>query len=360
MFGESNKPSQGLEVYVSKGTDMLGREATRIDLASDKYTCDTCDRKLPANEGYLLTTKQVVLSVESWRRVIDKWKPQCAALSKGHAREKTVLVTKTKERQESITKSLRQVIARLKLECPDQSAAALLEGSIFLRGSSQTPWVICGTCAGMFTFQREQARLALEKYRQSGEFPKGEHVLNMSSPKSGDSILRESILLESKDDDAFDAMLKAISAALQPDFDARVRPIGDPAVTVENILEAAETWLQYYVASCKRQQNQDKEWAIYALFDLSLKEPARVWKAVQHINSLTIPDNYIREIVDINVGASLLANILFACDDSLWESILAAAAESTRLCRQLRKIVADSVDNAERWQELQSFLEQRK
>jgi hypothetical protein len=60
------------------------------------------------------------------------------------------------------------------------------------------------------------------------------------------------------------------------------------------------------------------------------------------------------------LGGSPLANILYACDDSLWKSIFATATNSERLCRQLKEIVKDSVDNEKRWQELQRFLTQRK
>jgi hypothetical protein len=38
------------------------------NIATSKYTCDTCDADVGENEGYLLTTRQIVLSVESWRR----------------------------------------------------------------------------------------------------------------------------------------------------------------------------------------------------------------------------------------------------------------------------------------------------
>jgi hypothetical protein len=190
---------------------MFGREVVRIDAASDKYTCDTCDGKLAANEGYLLTTKQVVLSVGSWRRVLFKWKAQCSALSRGPASDKQyLLVTKTRESTESIAESFRRVAAKLQRECSDRFSENLLELSIFQRAASETPWVICERCAAMFTFEGRHAREALERYRRTGRSQNAEPVLKLSVPKTGGRIL-----VESRDDDICHRMLKAIDAALQ-------------------------------------------------------------------------------------------------------------------------------------------------
>jgi hypothetical protein len=122
----------------------------------------------------------------------------------------------------------------------------------------------------------------------------------------------------------------------------------------------AETWLQYYIDGAKGQVDNNKEWAVLRLYDLSLKEPVRALEIVQFINSKNISDDKTRKYIDTIVGGSPLANILYACDDSLWKSILATAANSERLCRQLKEIVKDSVDNERRWQELQRFLAQRR
>ncbi len=130
--------------------------------------------------------------------------------------------------------------------------------------------------------------------------------------------------------------------------------------TSKSVQGIAETWLRYYLDGTKGHVDKDKEWAVLELYDLSLKEPAQAWEVVQFINSKNISDENMCKLIDTIVGGSPLANILYACNDSLWKSILAAAAESTRLCRQLREIVEDSVDDAERWQELSRFLAQQK
>jgi ribosomal protein L40E len=162
-----SKVTNAMQIHVSRGTDTLGRAATRIDVASNKYVCDTCDRNLGANDGYLLTTKQVVLSVESWRRVFGKWKREHPALFKDHFFDLA-----------------------------------------FHRASSDTPWVICESCASMFSFDRKQARDVLQKYRLTGEFQRGQAVCTFCSPSDGGSIL-----VEPTDDDAWVAMLKAIKTA---------------------------------------------------------------------------------------------------------------------------------------------------
>lgn len=342
-----------LVVTVDEVVDRLGRRAIRIDAASDKYTCDTCDRRLCDGEGYLLTTQQVVTSVEAWRRVIDKWKPRCIALSRERAFDIPYLVaTKTRAKCESIAESVGRMTAALRLECPDETAAILLEHSLFWRGSSETPWVICDGCADMFTFHREQARLALDHYRRSGEFPKGGAVLSISEPNDGGRVL-----LESKDDNALDAMLRTINAALQPSFDVRVRPAVDSVDTVDDVRETAETWLHYYLAGLKREQNKEKEWAVHALYDLSLKQPTRAWEAVQHINSHTIRQDQTRRIVDVSVGGSLLANVLYVCDDVLCKTIFDTAAGSKRLRRQLGSIHKSSISQ-ERCNQLRGLLTQ--
>jgi len=150
-----------------QGTDRLGRQATRIDLASDKYTCDECDRRLSTNEGYLLTTKQVVVSVESWRRVLLKWKREYPDLFKDHHFDLS-----------------------------------------FQRAASDTPWVICEGCSSMFTFDRKQAQDALEKYRRTGQFQEGQAVCAVSLPAGGGRTLVEPI-----DYETWHVMLNAITAA---------------------------------------------------------------------------------------------------------------------------------------------------
>lgn len=177
----SKKLSQGLEVQLSSGTDRLGRKVSRIDIASDKYICDTCDRCLSEDEGYLLTTKQVVLSVESWCRVLRKWKQKYSALSKDpHVDHYYLLVTKNREQSESIAESWRSVLSKLKRECSNRFLETFLENGIFQRGASGTPWVICESCAPMFSFDRKYALDALEKYRQTSQFQSGQAVFTLN------------------------------------------------------------------------------------------------------------------------------------------------------------------------------------
>ena len=170
------KPTDHIEVSISQVSDKLGRPATRLDVASDKYTCDTCNRRLSPDEGYLLTTKQVVLSVESWRRVFLKWLKWF-----------------------KWTKWLRW----------KQNREDYLLELAFQRASSDTPWVICEGCSCMFSFDRQHARHTLKKYRQTGEFPKGQVVCTVSFPVGGGRIV-----VEPTDEQTWDAMLEAINAAL--------------------------------------------------------------------------------------------------------------------------------------------------
>ncbi|HIC88731.1 MAG TPA: hypothetical protein EYP04_04950 [Anaerolineae bacterium] len=160
--------SEPLSVTVDEVTDILGRPAFRFDVASDKYTCDTCDRRLNENEGYLLTTKQVVVSDESWRRVFLKWKSMY----------------------------------------PDSSPDMHLSWA-FQRASSDTPWVVCENCASMFSFNPTNARNALAKYRQTGEYPRGQAVCTVTIPKDGGRTV-----VEPTDDQAWQEMLAAINRSL--------------------------------------------------------------------------------------------------------------------------------------------------
>jgi hypothetical protein len=386
LFGVSDTRARGLEVHLLKGTDILGRETTRVDVASDKYTCDTCDRRLAADEGFLLATKQVVVSVESWRRVLLKWKRQFCAQPKENANASRVaskrgclFVTRTKEKTESLAESFRRVLADLRREYADLFVDLAIHLALD-RASSETPWVICEGCAPMFTFDREHARGALEKYRRTGEFPREQAVVTLELPKTGGRIL-----IQSNDDEGCDAMLKAIDAAMAKDLggsESLVKEyvsrsynfvVGDLAGTAANasecvdtpgnppaersVRDTAETWLQYYIDGFRDRVDQQKESAVRELYDLSLKDPARAWEVVQHINAVNIPDSKECQLIDVCVGGSLLANILYACQDALWETILTTAAGSTRLRRQLAGIDESSLA-PQRWQALRRFLSQ--
>ena len=142
----------------------------RDEIASENVmgVCDTCIKKIGKLEGYLLSTKEVVLSVASWERFL---------LNSGAIIPN--LVTDTK----------------------------VFTGLVAQRASSDTPWQICEECAGMFSFDHDHAKAELFRNRDTGEPSSGFGLCNVS-------YLGKDVIVEILDEEAFKAALKAARMAL--------------------------------------------------------------------------------------------------------------------------------------------------
>jgi len=148
----------------------------RHDVGSGKVgpLCDTCNKEIGELDGYLLSTKAVVLSVPCWKRYLFK----------------------------------AQVMAPGVLG----DGKAFLE-LVALRASSDTPWHVCEECAGMFSFNRNLAKRELIKYSVTG------------GPSSGFGLCRVSrqggdVIVDPSDEKAFNAAVAAALNALKQIADA--------------------------------------------------------------------------------------------------------------------------------------------
>lgn len=131
--------------------------------------CDTCMKKIGKLEGYLLSTKEVVLSVACWKRFL---------LNSGA--------------------TIPNLFTDMKV----------FTGLVAQRASSDTPWQICDECAGMFLFDHDFAKSELLRNRATGEPSSGFGLCNVSY-RGKDPIV------EISDQEAFLATLKSARMALE-------------------------------------------------------------------------------------------------------------------------------------------------
>jgi hypothetical protein len=142
----------------------------RDEIASETVTgvCDTCIKQIGKLDGYLLSTKEVVLSVTCWKRFL---------LKSGTVNPN--LVTDTKA----------------------------FTGLVALRASSDTPWQICEECASMFSFDHNLAKSELLRNRATGEPSSGFGLCNVS-------YQGKDVIVELLDEEAFMGALKSARMAL--------------------------------------------------------------------------------------------------------------------------------------------------
>ena len=77
----------------------------------------------------------------------------------------------------------------------------------YQRASSDTPWLVCEGCAHLFSFDAERARAELQRYRATGE------------PSSGFAICRityqdKDTVVVPVDDEGWDILLKRLNRAI--------------------------------------------------------------------------------------------------------------------------------------------------
>ncbi|MBN1535564.1 MAG: hypothetical protein JW908_02445 [Anaerolineales bacterium] len=130
--------------------------------------CDSCNKELSEDEGYLLTTAQITSSVASW---------------------KNFLVKSSENMPDLLNDS------------------NMLSRMVFARGSSDSPWQICEECAAMFDFDRQQAHANLLHFRETGEPSGGFAVCQLSY--QGRDLVADPI-----DKEAWDVLIEAVHTAI--------------------------------------------------------------------------------------------------------------------------------------------------
>jgi len=113
--------------------------------------CDVCNRTLSEEEGYLLTTEQVVSCPGYWRKALSGPMAHMAAAF-GHS---------------------------------DDSFKAGLASQM---AAQATPWMVCEECISLFAVDRNEARgYALRWYKSGGQFsPPGSGPVPLSKVRMGD------------------------------------------------------------------------------------------------------------------------------------------------------------------------------
>lgn len=142
----------------------------RIEVINERGAshCDVCNKEIEKTDGYLLSTKEVVMSVVCWERFLSK--------------------------NEAVTPGLlekNEVFVKL----------------VALRASSDTPWQVCEGCSSMFSFDRTNAKVKLLRNRINGEFTSGFGLCTIS--REGKDTIVNTI-----DADSFNAALKSAGEAL--------------------------------------------------------------------------------------------------------------------------------------------------
>jgi hypothetical protein len=149
--------------------------------------CDSCNKELAENDGYLLTTAQITSSAISWKIFLQKTMAQMPDLL-------------------------------------DDSN--LLSRMVFARGSSDSPWQICEECSTMYNFDRDFARSELLRFRQTGE-PSGGFAVCQLSYQGHD------LVADPLDKAAWDELLQSVNTAIdeirkdsmqKPDMDEHEPP----------------------------------------------------------------------------------------------------------------------------------------
>ncbi len=100
--------------------------------------CDICNKVIQEPEGYFLTTKEIATNERCW---IDYFK------------------------------GLKTMTGR-----PYSELGRILPMIVGNRAKSDTPWIICETCANIFSFDRSERREKAKQWRETGE-PKGGFAL---------------------------------------------------------------------------------------------------------------------------------------------------------------------------------------
>lgn len=140
--------------------------------------CDSCNKELSDDEGYLLTTAQITASVLSW---------------------KNFLIKSAMQMPEVLNDS------------------NMLSRMVFARGSSDSPWQICEECAAMYEFDRHRAHADLLSFRQTGE-PSGGFAVCQLSYQGRDMVA------DPLDKAAWDVMLESVNTAISEIRQASLQP----------------------------------------------------------------------------------------------------------------------------------------
>lgn len=140
------------------------------EVISEKATshCDACNKKIRRADGYLLSTKEVVMSVACWKRFLSK--------------SEVIIPNLLKDSE-------------------------VFVGLVAFRASSDTPWQVCEECSAMFSFDRTIAKVKLLRNRITGEFIGGFGLCTVSR-------VGKDTIVDPIDADSFDAALKAAGEAL--------------------------------------------------------------------------------------------------------------------------------------------------
>ncbi len=131
--------------------------------------CDICNKDIQEPEGYLLTTKEIATSERCWTDYFRFLKDMTGRSFSNLARILPVIVGN--------------------------------------RTKSDTPWMICETCATIFSFDRHERREKAKRWRETGE-PIGGFALCRVRQEGRDFVI------ENIDDDAMIAAMKVAASAL--------------------------------------------------------------------------------------------------------------------------------------------------
>ena len=137
--------------------------------------CDICNKDIQEPEGYFLTTKEIATNEQCWTDYF---------------------------------KSLKTMTGR-----SFSDFGRILPMIVGNRTKSDTPWVICETCANIFSFDRLERREKAKRWRETGE-PSGGFAL-CRVRQEGNTYTIENI-----DDDAMIAAMNiaaSVLAALEKD-----------------------------------------------------------------------------------------------------------------------------------------------
>lgn len=158
-------------------------------MTSNMVKCDICLRTINGREGYLLSTKEVTTSIESWKRWLSMVLPK---LMNDGTSVNFVTLFFPPNTYIPIT----------------EAKTSLLLFLVAKRASSDTPWLICKDCSNMFSFNRSAAKANAIRWATTGEPSNGFALCKVS--QEGRTAIIEAI-----DSEAFQAATNAALTAVE-------------------------------------------------------------------------------------------------------------------------------------------------
>jgi hypothetical protein len=159
------------------------------DTTGNMAKCDICMRTITEKERYLLSTKEVTASTESWKRWLSKANLPKLMTDGTSVNFVTLFFPPTTY-----------------IPIPEAKTSLLLF-LVAKRASSDTPWLICKDCSHMFSFDHSAAKAYAVRWATTGEPSNGFALCKVS--QEGRTAIIEAI-----DSEAFqtatNAALKAV------------------------------------------------------------------------------------------------------------------------------------------------------